>query len=157
MHPTDCAVCGVGLTPPVMLCSACGSAGYCSRECQLGHWKSGHRAECAELAAPARRPARSPCSGPAGQGSAATDLEDTVSQMQDLAARHEWRALAALRRQALRGVRDVGAACPALVARCFSHLGEAYAALGKPLPPHHSCTDTSPTLLGSLGNVCVCA
>ena len=29
------------------MCGACKTALYCSRECQLGHWRAGHKAECA--------------------------------------------------------------------------------------------------------------
>jgi len=36
-------------TKPLMLCSKCKTARYCSRECQGGHWKA-HKKECARLA-----------------------------------------------------------------------------------------------------------
>ncbi|KAL4452227.1 hypothetical protein ABPG75_007889 [Micractinium tetrahymenae] len=32
-------------------CSACGVAAYCSRACQLAHWRTSHKRECARLAA----------------------------------------------------------------------------------------------------------
>ena len=41
--------CGAELTAPVLQCSACARVGYCSRACQLAHWKAGHRNECAQL------------------------------------------------------------------------------------------------------------
>mmetsp|Transcript_17840 Transcript_17840/g.38921 ORF Transcript_17840/g.38921 Transcript_17840/m.38921 type:complete len:186 (-) Transcript_17840:171-728(-) len=34
-------------------CAKCKQAYYCSRECQMRHWKSGHRRECKELCAAA--------------------------------------------------------------------------------------------------------
>ncbi len=32
-------------------CSRCNVAKYCGRDCQLAHWKAGHKAECKALAA----------------------------------------------------------------------------------------------------------
>lgn len=46
-----CAACG-RLASELKKCSACRAVGYCSRECQVDHWKKGgHKRECATLAA----------------------------------------------------------------------------------------------------------
>lgn len=39
---TFCRKVSVGLKQ----CSACKTAQYCSRECQVRHWRAGHRQEC---------------------------------------------------------------------------------------------------------------
>ena len=36
-------------------CAKCKQVFYCSRECQVAHWKSGHRRECEQLAASSSR------------------------------------------------------------------------------------------------------
>ena len=41
-----CANCGG--TAPQRRCSRCGSASYCSKECQRAHWKKGHRDQCCD-------------------------------------------------------------------------------------------------------------
>ena len=42
------------LSAQLRKCSGCRQAAYCSRECQVRHWKEGgHRRECAQLAAAA--------------------------------------------------------------------------------------------------------
>lgn len=37
--------------PPLMRCTRCQRALYCSRDCQVAHWKSGHKKECPQLQA----------------------------------------------------------------------------------------------------------
>jgi MYND finger len=37
-------------TKAFMQCSKCRSVRYCSRECQVLHWKKGHKKECSLLA-----------------------------------------------------------------------------------------------------------
>ena len=44
-----CASCGQAAAK-LSQCAACKSAVYCSRRCQVAHWKSGHKAECPALA-----------------------------------------------------------------------------------------------------------
>ncbi|KAL4440322.1 hypothetical protein ABPG75_003323 [Micractinium tetrahymenae] len=58
-----CAACGKEVLS-LRACSACRSVSYCSRECQMRHWRapgSGYKAECSTLAAAQR--------GGAGSGS----------------------------------------------------------------------------------------
>jgi hypothetical protein len=38
-------------TLPLSLCSGCGTVAYCGRDCQRGHWRTGHKEACAALAA----------------------------------------------------------------------------------------------------------
>ncbi|KAK7313808.1 hypothetical protein VNO77_39010 [Canavalia gladiata] len=40
-----CAFCGILCTTR---CSRCKAARYCSMECQIGHWRAGHKYECSE-------------------------------------------------------------------------------------------------------------
>ena len=40
--------------------SGCSGAMYCGRECQVEHWKAGHKAECKALAAELRGQAPTP-------------------------------------------------------------------------------------------------
>ena len=40
--------------------SGCSGAMYCGRECQVEHWKAGHKAECKALAAEHRGRAPTP-------------------------------------------------------------------------------------------------
>ncbi|PNH02831.1 hypothetical protein TSOC_011154 [Tetrabaena socialis] len=35
---------------PLQACGGCGAAWYCSRECQAGHWRAGHREACVRRA-----------------------------------------------------------------------------------------------------------
>ena len=39
------AQCGVA-APNLKACGRCGDAAYCSRECQIAHWKGGHKKKC---------------------------------------------------------------------------------------------------------------
>jgi Zn finger protein HypA/HybF involved in hydrogenase expression len=32
----------------VKLCAQCKAVGYCSRDCQVKHWKMGHKVDCAK-------------------------------------------------------------------------------------------------------------
>ncbi len=41
----DCAFCGT-VDLPLKPCNRCGVPQYCSRECQLAHWKEGHKQAC---------------------------------------------------------------------------------------------------------------
>lgn len=43
-----CWACGIEGDEDLQLrvCSACHTARYCSKECQLSHWKRGHKEEC---------------------------------------------------------------------------------------------------------------
>jgi hypothetical protein len=36
---------------PLKRCAACHVANYCSRDCQLEHWKSGHKGLCSDMSA----------------------------------------------------------------------------------------------------------
>ncbi|MCL7026115.1 hypothetical protein MKW94_003246, partial [Papaver nudicaule] len=40
-----CSVCG---NPANSRCSRCKSIRYCSRDCQIQHWRAGHKLECKE-------------------------------------------------------------------------------------------------------------
>jgi hypothetical protein len=35
----------------LLRCAGCKSVAYCSKDCQVGHWKAGHKQECAAAAA----------------------------------------------------------------------------------------------------------
>ena len=41
-----CAHCGK-IPAKMMRCSRCQKVGYCGKDCQVGHWKAGHKKECA--------------------------------------------------------------------------------------------------------------
>jgi hypothetical protein len=45
-----CAQCGE-LFPKLKQCSRCKAVAYCSRDCQLAHWKAGHKQACQEQTA----------------------------------------------------------------------------------------------------------
>lgn len=49
-----CAQCEK-LCDKLQRCSACQLVGYCSRSCQVKHWKAGHKQACKEPQAPAHR------------------------------------------------------------------------------------------------------
>jgi hypothetical protein len=42
-----CANCGE-LFPKLKLCTRCRSVSYCCKDCQVAHWKAGHKRECQE-------------------------------------------------------------------------------------------------------------
>jgi hypothetical protein len=42
-----CAQCGE-LFPKLKQCSWCKAVAYCSRDCQVAHWKAGHKEACQE-------------------------------------------------------------------------------------------------------------
>ena len=46
-----CAACGTAKTTrrPFKLCSQCHTTHYCNRECQMKHWKAGHKRDCKRL------------------------------------------------------------------------------------------------------------
>ncbi|KAL4439771.1 hypothetical protein ABPG75_002772 [Micractinium tetrahymenae] len=44
-----CSFCG-DVPPHARRCGRCRVAVYCSKDCQLKHWRAGHRSECARLA-----------------------------------------------------------------------------------------------------------
>jgi len=46
-----CAACGTPKTTkrPFKLCSQCHTTHYCNRECQMNHWRAGHKRECKRL------------------------------------------------------------------------------------------------------------
>ena len=47
-HPAKssaCAHCGIN-APSLKACSRCKITSYCSKECQVAHWKSGHKSDC---------------------------------------------------------------------------------------------------------------
>ena len=51
-QPKSCCFgCGSHTNPetPLKRCAACHIANYCSRECQLKHWKSGHKGLCPDM------------------------------------------------------------------------------------------------------------
>jgi hypothetical protein len=43
--PKPCANCGE-LFPKLKVCTQCRGVSYCSKECQLAHWKAGHKQVC---------------------------------------------------------------------------------------------------------------
>ena len=45
MSASDCAFCGA-VDLPLKPCTRCGVPEYCSRDCQLAHWKEGHKQAC---------------------------------------------------------------------------------------------------------------
>lgn len=59
-HSRTCALPSCRATGAASKCSGCGAAYYCGRSCQLSHWKSGHKAECQELARTSAKPAVEP-------------------------------------------------------------------------------------------------
>jgi len=46
-----CATCGTPKTTrrPFKLCSQCHTTHYCNRDCQMNHWRAGHKRECKRL------------------------------------------------------------------------------------------------------------
>jgi hypothetical protein len=57
-RPLCCAKCGNlpsapkgGKPKPLGLCTKCRSVGYCSKECQVAHWKEAHKDECGKKSA----------------------------------------------------------------------------------------------------------
>jgi TPR repeat protein len=46
-----CAACGTPKTTkrPLHACSQCHNTHYCNRECQMNHWKEGHKRKCNQL------------------------------------------------------------------------------------------------------------
>ena len=41
-----CAYCGSRQKEKLMMCARCKSFSYCSRDCQVKHWKAGHKVDC---------------------------------------------------------------------------------------------------------------
>jgi hypothetical protein len=50
-----CATCGTPKTTrrPLHACSQCHTTHYCNRDCQMKHWKAGHKRVCKRLKAAA--------------------------------------------------------------------------------------------------------
>ena len=48
MHQSSCTNCGVA-NVPVFQCTKCHSVQYCGKECQVTHWKGGHKEACKKL------------------------------------------------------------------------------------------------------------
>ena len=48
---TCCATCGTPKTTrrPLNACSQCHTTNYCNRDCQMTHWKTGHKRACKRL------------------------------------------------------------------------------------------------------------
>ena len=46
-----CANCGTNKTTrrPLNACSQCHTTHYCNRECQMNHWRAGHKRDCKRL------------------------------------------------------------------------------------------------------------
>ena len=46
-----CAACDTPKTTkrPLKSCNRCHTAQYCNRDCQMNHWKTGHKTECKRL------------------------------------------------------------------------------------------------------------
>ena len=46
-----CATCGTPKTTrrPLNACSQCHTTHYCNRDCQMTHWKAGHKRACKQL------------------------------------------------------------------------------------------------------------
>jgi TPR repeat protein len=46
-----CATCGTPKTTrrPLNACSQCHTTNYCNRDCQMNHWRAGHKRECKRL------------------------------------------------------------------------------------------------------------
>jgi hypothetical protein len=46
-----CAACGTHETTrrPLKTCTRCHTARYCNSDCQMNHWKEGHKRECKQL------------------------------------------------------------------------------------------------------------
>lgn len=44
--PSVCSFCGKADQTPLRKCSRCRNAQYCSKECQMVHWKNGHKETC---------------------------------------------------------------------------------------------------------------
>lgn len=76
----ECAACGVTRGSGVKLrrCAGCASVRYCSEQCQVAHWQSGHKRECRRLRAAAQAAAA------AAQAAAAAALQagDTDAAVQ---------------------------------------------------------------------------
>jgi hypothetical protein len=62
-----CAACGVRETPEnVFLACPCKVPRYCSRECQVKHWKSSHKKECSTTSAKKSTATEGSSSSPSG-------------------------------------------------------------------------------------------
>ena len=53
-----CSCCGKGSEKALMACGACKLPRYCSQECQMKHWKAGHKKECKALCKKAKKGAK---------------------------------------------------------------------------------------------------
>lgn len=50
-HGQSCGACGKsGVLQKLQLCTRCKKVWYCGKECQLGHWRKGHKKECSQVA-----------------------------------------------------------------------------------------------------------
>ena len=112
--------CAVQLTEPLLHCSACARVSYCSRVCQLAHWKAGHRNECGTMRQAAATRSTGDAPGP----------EEMIARMQQLAEKRDWKALVGLRHAGLNLAGSLREGRPADAACIYSHLGAAFAGLG---------------------------
>ena len=117
-----------------MQCSACTRVSYCSRPCQLAHWKAGHRDECAQTLQ---------CAATRSTSARAVHLSsrkfarvippepaEMIERMQQLAEARDWKTLVGLRRDGLALARSLRHERPAEAAVIYSHVGAAFAGLG---------------------------
>lgn len=71
--PLPCQQCGK--EGSLKLCGRCNEARYCSKQCQVAHWKLGHQQECRKAGAAVSAPAVCPkCFAPMGSSGAAGAL-----------------------------------------------------------------------------------
>lgn len=61
-------------------CAQCRSVAYCSRKCQVAHWKAGHKEECRQLAAEAAGQSEAAAAAPAGEQEAAATAAEAAGQ-----------------------------------------------------------------------------
>jgi tetratricopeptide (TPR) repeat protein len=136
------ASCCAPLRPPLLQCAKCKAAAYCSKECQIRHWKAGHKRDCGQGAAAtaarrvlqvqvqaaqqAQHPSRS------SARPVMTNRQKRVcNKIDELAQARNWRGLAAMEPEARSVADELRVAQPAVVALIYGNLGICYRSLGQ--------------------------
>ena len=97
---------------PLLLCAGCKAVGYCSKECQAGHWLE-HKQECIPAAAPACRRSHSPVAV-----SHTKEQHRTVIHLQERRSIGDWRAGKRMQKEALEVARIVEKSWPQGLSVC---------------------------------------